>query len=311
MRTISTIGFEKPKSYCAGPAPKLQWLAITDLVIDSSCHPPMPTEGRRIVDRIARSFSWSCFVPVIVTPTEDGKFAIIDGQQRTTAASLVGFESVPCQIVIANHAEQAVAFKAINCSRVPSSRMSLHAEGVAEREKWAVKLVEICRRADVELLRYPVSIDRQSAGQTMAVGAIGRCLKLYGEDTLITALQCVTQTTNNRPGVLSARMIKALCVALAPDHARRDSGLALLEAFDAIDLVSFHSAATIESEITDMSPVNILSDKIRTELVRLIPDKASSHVGHCTALQSPNEGGGGITNKTTPPSKRTRQLQRT
>jgi hypothetical protein len=305
------MGFEKPESHCAGPVPELQWLPIVDLVIDSGCHPPIAADGRRTIDRIARSFCWSCFAPVIVTPTESGKFAIIDGQQRTTAAALVGIESVPCQIVVANHAEQAAAFKAINCSRVSPSRMSLHAEGVADREKWAVKLVEICRRADVELLRYPVSIDRQSAGQTMAVGAIARCLKLYGEDTLITALQCVTQTTNNRPGVLSARMIKALCVALAPDHARRDSGLALLEAFDAIDLVSLHGAATIESEITDISPVNILSDKIRTELVRLIPGNASSHVGHRTALQSPNQGGDGITNKTTPHLKRSRQLQRT
>jgi hypothetical protein len=53
------------------------------------------------------------------------------------------------------------------------------------------------------LLRYPVPLDNQAAGQTMAVGAIDKCLKRYGDETLITALQCVTQTTNNRPGMLS------------------------------------------------------------------------------------------------------------
>ena len=60
----------------------------------------------------------------------------------------------------------------------------------------------------------------------MAVGAIAQCLKRYGEATLITALQCVTQTSNNQPGALSARTIKALCGVLHDDQARRDSGLA-------------------------------------------------------------------------------------
>ena len=72
----------------------------------------------------------------------------------------------------------------------------------------------------------------------MAVGAITRCLKQYGEATLITALQCVTQTSNNQPGALSARTIKALCAALHADTHRRDSGLALFEAFDSIDPMS-------------------------------------------------------------------------
>jgi len=35
--------------------------------------------------------------------------------------------------------------------------------------------------------------------------AIAQCLKRYGEAALITALQCVTQTSNNKPGALPAR----------------------------------------------------------------------------------------------------------
>ena len=60
----------------------------------------------------------------------------------------------------------------------------------------------------------------------------------YGEATLITALHCVTQMSNNQPGALSARTIKVLCAVLHADTQRRDSGLALFEAFDSIDPMS-------------------------------------------------------------------------
>src|SRR5271155_3794699 len=101
MRPISIEGFEKPKSVFAGAAPMLQWLKITDLVVDPAYQRPIIGKGRQNVDRIAREFSWSCFAPVVVSPVEGGKFAIIDGQHRTTSAAMLGFESVPCQIVIA------------------------------------------------------------------------------------------------------------------------------------------------------------------------------------------------------------------
>src|SRR5687767_15353118 len=125
MRAIVVEGFDKPKAVSAGPAPMLQWLKIADLVVDTSYQRPIIGKGRRNVDRIARAFSWSCFAPVVVSPVEGGKFAIIDGQHRTTAASLVGIDSVPCQIVIAEREEQAAAFKAINGITTPISRMAL------------------------------------------------------------------------------------------------------------------------------------------------------------------------------------------
>ncbi len=210
MRAISTEGFERPGSVSAGAAPTLEWLPIADLLTDPSYRRPIGGKLCRNVNRIARTFSWSCFAPVVVAPVEGGKFVIIDGHYRSTAAALAGFESVPCQIVHATGEERSVAFKAINGTVAPITRMALHAAAVGADEPLAVRLADLCARAEVELLRYPVPINRQVAGQTMAVGAIAQCLKRYGEETLITALQCVTQTTNSRPGALSARMIKAL-----------------------------------------------------------------------------------------------------
>jgi hypothetical protein len=200
MRPISTEGFEKPESVAAGSVPMLQWMKIADLVIDPTYQRPIIGKGRLIVDRIARSFSWSCFSPVVVSPVEGGKFAIIDGQHRTTAAAILGIERVPRQIVIAAQEEQAAAFKAINGTTTPISQMALHAAALVAEEPAAIQVAHVCACADVELLRYPLAVDRQRLGQTMAAGAIARCLKQYGEATVIAALQCVTRTSNNKTG---------------------------------------------------------------------------------------------------------------
>jgi ParB-like nuclease domain len=276
MRPISTEGFEKPKSTTVGAAPMLQWLKIADLVVDPAYQRPIIGKGRQNVDRIAREFCWSCFAPVVVSPVAGGKFAIIDGQHRTTSAALLGFDSVPCQIVIAAREEQAAAFKAINGTTTPISQMALHAAALVASEAWAVQIAHACACAEVELLRYPVPANKQAPGQTMAVGAIARCLKQYGEATLITALQCVTQTANNQPGALSARTIKALCAVLHADHGRRDSGLALLEAFDSIDLMAIQDASAVDAAVKKVGRVQVMADLIQAELSCLLPQPTST-----------------------------------
>jgi hypothetical protein len=290
MRPISTEAFERPNFISPGAVPILQWLKIEDLVVDPAYQRPIVGNGRRIVDRIAREFSWSCFAPVVVSPVEGGKFAIIDGQHRTTSAAILGIESVPCQIVIAALSEQAAAFKAINGTITPISQMALHAAALIANEPWAVQIAHVCACAQVELLRYPVPINKQGPGQTMAVGAITQCLKRYGEATLITALQCVTQTANNQPGALTARTIKALCDVLHRNPEWRESGLSLLEAFDSIDLLSVQEESARDAAAKRVGRVQATSERIQTELRRMrfrkiamkrtrqdVPDDSQSH----------------------------------
>ena len=274
MRPISTEGFEKPNSLSAGAAPMLQWIKIVDLVADPAYQRPIIGKGRNNVGRIARAFSWSCFSPVVVAPVEGGKFAIIDGQHRTTAAALVGFESVPCQVVVAAREAQAAAFKAINGITTPISRMALHAAALVANEPWAAQVAEACACAEVEILKYPVPAGMQLPGKTMAVGAIARCLKHYGRETLITALQCVTQTANNIPGSLSARIIKALCEVLDGNRQWRDSGSALFEAFDLIDLSDIEERSGVDAATKKVGRVAAMVERIGAELTRLLPPEA-------------------------------------
>jgi hypothetical protein len=124
--------------------------------------------------------------------------------------------------------------------------------------------------------RFAKILGGEPPGQTMAVGAITRCLRQYGEATLITALQCVTQTSNNQPGALSARTIKALCAVLHADTQRRDSGLALFEAFDSIDLMSIQEASVVDAAVKKMGRVQAMADRIHTELKHLLPEKTGA-----------------------------------
>ena len=287
MRSISTEGFEKPESVAAGAVPMLQWMKVADLVVDPAYQRPIIRKGRLNVDRIARSFSWSCFSPVVVSPVAGGKFAIIDGQHRTTAAAILGIESVPCQIVIAAREEQAVAFKAINATTTPISQMALHAAALIANEPSAVRIAHVCACADVELLRYPIAIDKLRSGQTMAAGAIARCLERYGEAMLIAALRCVTQTSNNKPGALSARVIKALCAVLHGNPEWLDRGSTLLEAFDSIDLMAIQKASAVDVARKKVGRVQAMSDRIRGELNSA--DSSAPHRG-MASIPSSREG---------------------
>jgi hypothetical protein len=94
MRPISTAGFEKRKIVDAGAVPILQWLKIEDLLVDPAYQRHIVGNRRRNVERIARELSWSCFAPVAGSPVVGGKFAIIDGQHRTTSEAILRIESV-------------------------------------------------------------------------------------------------------------------------------------------------------------------------------------------------------------------------
>src|ERR1700722_8255050 len=98
LRPISADKFSIPLSaFHPGPVPMLQWVEVGELVIDSSYQRAIGRRGTINIKGIAENFDWSKFAPVIVAPVEGGKFAVVDGQHRTTAAMLRGVESVPCQ----------------------------------------------------------------------------------------------------------------------------------------------------------------------------------------------------------------------
>lgn len=275
-RSIEAAAWSKPSDPAPpGPAPMLQWVAITDLIIDDTYQRPIYGAGKRNVRRIAENFRWSRFAPIVVAPVEGGKFAIIDGQHRVTAAAVRGIEQVPAQVVIADTREQADAFRAINGETTRVSALNVQRAAAAAGDPDAVELASVAAAAGVTILGYPKAADSIAPGETMAVGALRAALKEHGRDTLITALMCVTETTNNIPGALSATTIKAICAVLAWRAEWRDAGARLLAAFDEIDLETEAAEARTQRRPKGVSNGTVLADRLTERLTVLLRSEAA------------------------------------
>lgn len=277
MRAIDPVDFSAPANAPdPGAAPMLQWVKIADLVVDDQYQRPIYGAGKGNVRRIAAEFRWSKFAPVIVAPVAGGKFAVIDGQHRATAAAVLGIESVPAQVIIADACEQAAAFKSINGQVTRMHSLALHHAALAAGDKQAVELDEVAAAGGVTLLRYPKSAANIEAGETMVLGAIAEGLRLYGRDTIVTALTCVTETENNKPGTLAASIIRALCVVLASNVAWREAGSALLTAFDEIDLEIELEEAKLTRRPKGTATYEVLADRLKTALRAALPGQVAA-----------------------------------
>lgn len=258
-----------PSDY--GAAPMLQWVKIADLVVDEGYQRPIYGGGVSNVKRIAARFRWSKFAPIVVSPVPGGKFAVVDGQHRATAAHTLGFDAVPAQVIIADAAEQAEAFGAINGAVTKVHRLVLHHAAIKAGDPSAMAIDAAVQAAGAEIVRSPRQNSRLLPGQTQALGAIKDGLDTFGEEAVITALQCVTETTNNKPGGLAADHIRALCAVLAENHRWRDAGEALLQAFDGIDLEFEFQEALITRRPKGTATWQVLADRLRERLRTLLP----------------------------------------
>lgn len=226
-----------PRRSLIGPAPQLDWIAIHRLVVSDSYQRPITGAGRLNIRRIAERFQWSRFSPVIVAPIEGGRFAIIDGQHRTTAAAIIGIESVPCQIVLATPGEQAEAFTAINGAVTRVTRLALHRAAVAAGDPAALAIERVTTAAGVTVLSYPKSELNQEPGETMAIGAISDALRNYGEEAVILGLRCTMGERNRVRGGLSATIVAAAIPFVAQKLARGIPEATLLAFFDEVLLI--------------------------------------------------------------------------
>jgi hypothetical protein len=259
-------------AFAPGPAPIQQWIKIDRLVVDTEYQREIGRRGASNVIQIAEHFDWSKFAPVIVAPVEGGRFAIVDGQHRTTAAMLRAIEEVPCHVVQADRAKQAAAYAAVNGNITKTTAQQLYHARLASGDLDALEISKICSSADVEVLRRNVSQSEMKVGQTQAIGALVRCAKLYGRETLITALQCITQTSDGNAGFLKATVIEAVCQVLNDVPAWRDAGDALLRAMDKFSFPDAWGQVTEgRDKMFPSTTCKALADKIRKFLSRKLP----------------------------------------
>jgi hypothetical protein len=197
-----------------GTVPEMKLLPVEKLVIDPTYQREVGTHGKKNVRKIVNEFRFSRFEPIVVAPTGDGRFAIINGQHRAMAAKLRGVKMIPSAIVKADQAEQAAAFAAINGNVTAISSMQLFHANLAAGDSEAKGLAHVCKQAKVNICRYPVPANLMKPGDTLAAGALSQSYRQYGPNVLMLALRCITETGKGNVGLVRAQLVKALCIAI-------------------------------------------------------------------------------------------------
>lgn len=172
MRPIDVSNRTPPKPSDPGPAPMLQWIKITDLVVDDTYQRDLKLDNWTRIRRIADRFKWSRFSPVFVAPVAGGKFAIIDGQHRTHAAALCGHEQVPCQVVQMSREEQAASFAAVNGMVTKVTGFNILRAAIVAREGWALAASKVCADAGCTLMTANASTESKKPGEIYPIALI-------------------------------------------------------------------------------------------------------------------------------------------
>lgn len=235
LEPVDAAAFAAPKRLEAGPAPMLAWIEIGLLRIDRGYQREIRRAGERNVRAIIDGFCWSKFAPVLIAPIAGGLYAIIDGQHRATAAAACGFESVPCQIVQVDRAEQAEAFAAVNGQVTPMSLMAIHRAAVVAGDPEAVRIARVAEAAGVRIMPYPRQVGDLKPNETMAIGAIRTIVRLHGDDLSALVLRAIWASGEGcNGGALMAPVILGVADVLAEANgwAAHSRLVAVLDEFD-------------------------------------------------------------------------------
>lgn len=235
-RKIETSPADRPSNVSPGAAPILQWIDIDNLVVDESYQRDLRRANWSAIRKIAATFRWSMFSPVVVSPIEGGKFAVIDGQHRSHATAMCGFSQVPCQVVQMTREEQAASFAAVNGVITQVTPYHLLKAGIAAGEDWAVNASAIATEAGCRLMTSVGSKDNKKPGQIYGVRSFLKVIERRPRGAIVAALRHLKQAEGygDNVDIWDASRLMPVVMAMAErpialeNHAFRDA----LELFD-------------------------------------------------------------------------------
>lgn len=250
-----------------GPPPQLQWLAIDLLVVDEAYQRPLTSSGsRRNVRAIAEAFDWRKFGPVVVSPVVGGRYAIVDGQHRTTAAQLCGIEQVPCLVIHANRQEQALAFDAINGVVTKVTANQRFKAALAADDAAALVTARVAQAAGVRLMFSNRSAQQMQPGETMALGSIEKAIAVHGEALTVLSLKAVVASAGRRTGCIRGPIIAAVISVLVARPVWHDE-TRVTDAFTKIDLdLEWRNGVAKAALKRGVAPIDVLRDAIGAHL---------------------------------------------
>jgi len=182
-----------------GPAPDLRWIPIAELVVDPRYQRDIGPKSLKHIRKIAEGFDWRLFSAVVVSPVAGGRFAIVDGQHRTTAAAAIGVDQVPCQIIHAEEGMQARAFAAINGNTIAVSTIQRYRAALHAGELEAVRIRDLSAAGHVRLLTGIPSKKNVKPGDTVAFGAVKRLCEAFADAEATFIFSCL-RAAAKKPG---------------------------------------------------------------------------------------------------------------
>lgn len=196
-----------------GRMPRFAMVPKDCLYVDPSYQRRM--DGRRSVElvrKIVEDFSWAKFQPLTVVERPDGRFPVVDGQHRATAAILhPAVVDVPCWIIPAPETQaQAKVFAGVNADRNAMTSMNLFKAALAAGDPDALQVKKLCDQAGITIAYHTGTAKKLKPLQTMAVNTIRKMVANHGEKHALAALRTLAAAYPDVPGQVRSESISAL-----------------------------------------------------------------------------------------------------
>ncbi|NGQ89274.1 ParB N-terminal domain-containing protein [Rhodobacter sp. HX-7-19] len=202
------------------PAPMLDWIPISKIVMDDEYQRELKPNNWAAIKRIAADFHWSRFSPVLLAPIEGGLYSCIDGQHRTHAAAICGFDRVPAMITTVTKAEQARAFVHVNGSQIRVSGHQVYRAALAAREPWAVSCRDAVEAADCRLMMNNSTLAKdKKPGEVFCIALIRKLVEAGKAGAVTAGLQALRAYEPEKVALYADYVLTPWLTAVASDPA--------------------------------------------------------------------------------------------
>ena len=205
QRTEKRAARQQAAAFDPGPRPRMAWLPIDDLVVDTAYQRPLAAAHARA---LAAEFRWAHFQPLTVAARADGGYAVIDGQHRLQAArALPAVTEVPCYIVDAASAvHQASAFLAVNMTHRAVKAIEKFRAGLAAGDKQITSLQRIVDQVGIRMVANKATAPMQ----TSSISTLLRMHRSAGPEPLRKALSAIATAWPTEREAFSEQFIRAV-----------------------------------------------------------------------------------------------------
>lgn len=177
-----------------GTAPEARWIDVDRLLINRAYQRDLTPKSVKAIAGMVSGWDWELAGALTVKPVDGGFFEVIDGQHRAIAAKTRGIPQLLAVVGKAADVQvRATMFVRLNTLRTGVSASQRHKAAVAAGDETAKRIEACAKRAGAEVLGTPPSGSLFSVGQTVAVSALARALKVAGDAGLTRVLRICVQ----------------------------------------------------------------------------------------------------------------------